>query len=93
MKKYEAMLVLKPADELTEDTINQVKKLIVSHKGKLDNVDIWGKKTLAYNIDGYTEGFYVLIHFFGNRGLRLGLDHFLKLQENVLRHLVVNSVS
>lgn len=93
MKKYEAMLVLKPADELAEDTINQVKKLIASHKGKLDNVDIWGKKTLAYNIDGYTEGCYVLVHFFGNRGLSLGLDQFLKLHENVLCHLVVNSVS
>lgn len=56
MKKYEAMLVLKPADELAEDTINQVKNLITTHKGKLDNVDIWGKKTLAYDIDGYTEG-------------------------------------
>ena len=87
------MLLLQPVLLLEPPPLPQVKNLITTHKGKLDNVDIWGKKTLAYDIDGYTEGCYVLVHFFGNRGLRLGLDKFLKLNENVLRHLVVNSVS
>lgn len=93
MKKYEAMLVLKPADEVVEGTLEQVKNYISSHEGKLVDVDNWGKRFLAYPIDTYIDGYYILVHFLGDRALRVGLDNYLKLQENVLRHLVVKSIS
>lgn len=93
MKKYEAMLVLKPTDELVDDTVDKVKKFIANKNGVLHDVNVWGRKELAFDVDGYSEGNYVLVYFLGERSTRKGLDDYLKLQENVLRHLVVKCVA
>ena len=63
--------------------------VIVSQGGEITKIDEWGKRKLAYQIDDYDEGFYVL---FSYRSENKGLDELnrqLRLDEGVLRHMIV----
>jgi small subunit ribosomal protein S6 len=92
---YECVLILNPqlTDEQTTETIEQVKSLIVSHQGELLNVDIWGKKRLAYEIRKMREGFFVVLTFKlqGQTGLMAELERVTKHSEAVIRQMIVKA--
>lgn len=91
MRAYELVLVLKP--DLTEVTreklLEKVKKWITESEGKVDLVDTWGKKTLAYPIKKQKEGIYLLLNFWGEAKTFLGFEKKIKIEDNILRHLLV----
>ena len=64
INKYETIMVINPTleEEKIEATIEKFKALI-SANGEVTNVDVWGKRKLAYEIDDLTEGYYVLVEF------------------------------
>ncbi len=92
MKKYETIFILNP--ESTEEDVNlsidKVKSIIESHKGTVDNVDVWGKKKLAYEVNKKNEGHFILMHFTSCESLPKELDRNLKIMDNVIRHIIVN---
>jgi len=69
VRPYEAMVVLEPglADDAMEAVLNRITGAITSQGGEVTHLDRWGKRRLAYEIGGHTEGYYVLIKFQGNR--------------------------
>lgn len=91
MKKYETLFVLNPDldDEAIKTNIEKFKG-VIEQNGKVSNVDEWGKRRLAYTINDYTEGFYVLIDFDANPDLPKELDRIFRITDSVLRHLIVN---
>jgi len=58
-------------------------------KGEVLNVEEWEKRKLAYKINRKTEGYYVVILFQTTGDTLKELDQFLKLQEGILRHMIV----
>lgn len=88
--KYELMLIMKPM--LTEDIrANVLKKIednITKSKGKVLNQDLWGKRHLAYLIDGNEEGYYVVYNFELDKSKISQLDNELKFQNDILRYLL-----
>jgi small subunit ribosomal protein S6 len=68
VRKYECMYILHP--ELQEEEINQVverlQNLITEQGGVVDNVELMGKKRLAYEVKKVREGYYVLVNYHGN---------------------------
>ena len=84
MKNYELVFVVKPnADEETREAVlNKVKEVVVK-------VDVWGNKKLAYPIAKFTEGHYVLVNFAAGVEVPKELDRNLKINENVIRHMIV----
>jgi len=88
--KYELMLIMKPM--LTEDIrANVLKKIednVTKSKGKIVNQDLWGKRHLAYLIDGNEEGYYVVYNFELDKSKIAQLDNHLKLQNDILRYLL-----
>jgi small subunit ribosomal protein S6 len=93
VKNYELMLIF---DSLLEDqTINEelskITSIIEKDKGKVQDTDIWGVKKLAYSIKHQDNGFYVLLHF--NSGVKAlaELDRLNKINDKILRHLIVKS--
>lgn len=92
MRHYEVMIVLQP--EMGEDGFNKhlerVKKSLESGGGKIVRDDRWGLRTLAYEIKKQTQGYYTVIEWEGPPELIAELDHSLRLDENVLRHLVIH---
>ena len=90
MKNYELVYVVRPnaEDEVKEAVLNKVQEVISANKKK-KKVDTWGNKKLAYQIAKFSEGFYVLVNFKASADLPKELDRNLKINENVIRHMIV----
>ncbi len=91
MRRYECMYILHP--ELQEEEINQVvekfQNLVTEQGGIVDNVELMGKRRLAYEVKKLREGFYVLLQFQGEPKIAAELERNLKIAEQVIRYLVV----
>ena len=89
MNKYEVMFIVKPAEEeATNAVIEKVEALIARVGGTVEKVDRWGKRRLAYAVKKFTDGFYVLINFAAPAEIK-EIDRVLKINDEVLRHLIV----
>ena len=86
MNKYELALVLsaKIEDEERIATLEKVKEIITRFGGTITNVDEWGKKRLAYEIQKMREGFYYFIHFDSNGETPAELEQRVRITEDVL---------
>lgn len=91
MKNYELVYVLKPVieDEAKDAVLDKV-KAIIETSGEVASVDVWGNKKLAYEIQKYREGFYVLVNFKATVDVPKEIDRNLKINDNVIRHMIVN---
>jgi small subunit ribosomal protein S6 len=92
MRNYELLFILDPAldDETRDKTIETVKG-IINADGEAGEADLWGVRKLAYEIDKKTDGFYVLLPFKAGVELPKELDRRLKISDNVMRHIIVNT--
>ena len=91
MNKYELAVVVsaKIEDEERAATIEKVKAYVERFGGNVTNVDEWGKKRLAYEIQKMKEGFYYFIKFDAEAGVPAELEGRVRIMENVLRYLCV----
>jgi small subunit ribosomal protein S6 len=87
MRHYELMVILDP--DLEERTVapslDKFLNVIRQGGGTVDNVDIWGRRRLAYDIDKKSEGIYAVINMNAVPALAQELDRQLGLNEAVLR--------
>lgn len=90
MKEYEIMYVVKPVEvDAFESVINKFNTLITDNGGKVEKTDRWGKKRLAYEIQDFNEGLYVLVTFSAEPACVKELDRVMKITEEILRHMVI----
>ena len=91
MNKYELAVVVsaKIEDDARTAVIEKVKKTIEKHGGQITNVDDWGKKKLAYEIEKMTEGFYYFIQFDAETSAPAEIENRVRIMDNVLRFLIV----
>ena len=91
MKAYELLFFGAPS--IDEDSRNAVMKrietTIAEGNGIVDNVDAWGKRKLAYEIDGLTDGDYTLVDFHSDPDNVAELDRVLRITDAVVRHKIV----
>ncbi|MDK2802425.1 MAG: 30S ribosomal protein S6 [Oscillospiraceae bacterium] len=89
-EKYEAIIVinLTLGEDGIKALINKFSELI-STNGVIDNVDEWGKRRLAYEINDQTEGHYILINFTSAPDFPAELDRIFNITDGLLRTLVV----
>ncbi|GAC50017.1 30S ribosomal protein S6 [Gordonia aichiensis] len=91
MRHYELMVILDPnLDERTvAPSLDTFLNVVRNDGGKVDNVDIWGKRRLAYEISKHSEGIYAVIDLDAEPKTVSELDRQLKLNESVLRTKVL----
>ena len=91
MNKYELAVVLsaKLEDEERAAAIEKVQGYITRFGGTVTNVDEWGKKKLAYEIQKMHEGFYYFIQFEADAECPAEVERHVRIMDNVLRYLVV----
>ena len=91
MNKYELALVVsaKLEDEERVATVEKVKAYIERFGGQITNVDDWGKKKLAYEIQKMKEGFFYFIQFDAEATAPAEIEARVRIMDNVLRYLVV----
>lgn len=91
MHKYELTVVIssKVDDDVRTATIEQIKELIARFGGTVLNVDDWGKRRLAYEIQKMKEAYYYFITFEGDSTLPNEMEQRVRIMENVIRYLIV----
>lgn len=91
MKAYELLFFVAPTiDETTREAVmNRIQSTIAAVNGTVDNIDNWGKRKLAYEIDGLTDGDYTLIDFHADPAEVAELDRVLRITDAVVRHMIV----
>ena len=91
MRQYELMVILDP--ELDERTVapslDKFLSVVTKDGGSVENVDIWGRRRLAYEIDKNTEGIYAVVTLQAEPATVKELDRQLTLNESVLRTKVI----
>ena len=91
MNKYELALVVnaKIEDEVRLATVEKAKDYISTLGGTITNVDEWGKKRLAYEIQKMKEGYYYFIQFDAESTTPNEIEQRLRIMENVIRFLCI----
>ncbi len=90
-RKYELMVIFTPEleEEVLEKEIEKLKEIIQSKDGEVEKVDNWGKRRLAYEIKKKKEGNYVVMNFTLPASEVLSFKNTLKLNENILRFMII----
>ena len=87
MRQYELMVILDPEldDRTVAPQLDKFLTVVSKDKGSVDNVDIWGRRRLAYDIKKKAEGIYAVVNFTSEPATAKELDRQLGLNESVLR--------
>ena len=90
MKAYELLFFVDPAstDEVRAGVMKRIDVVIAENGGTVDNVEDWGKRKLAYEIDKLSEGDYTLIDFHADPTQITELDRVLRINDAVKRHMI-----
>lgn len=91
MRDYELLFVLDPGlDEEQKATLIETVKSVINAGGEAGEPDVWGDKKFAYNIGKKSTGYYVVLPFKADAELPKELDRRLRINENVMRHIIVS---
>ena len=87
MRQYELMVILDPEtdDRQVTQTMEKFLTVVKNDGGTVDNVDIWGRRRLAYDIQKKSEGIYVVVKMTAEPATAQELDRQLGLSESVMR--------
>lgn len=91
--QYELMVILDPEidERLVAGNLDKFLKVITTDGGTIENIDIWGRRRLAYEIQKKTEGVYAVVNFTATSATTQELDRQLGLNEQVMRTKVLRA--
>ncbi len=91
MRAYELMVLIDPEiDERTvEPTLKKYLEVITKDGGTVDNVDVWGRRKMAYEIQKKSEAIYVVVNFTAEPATSQELDRLLSINETILRTKII----
>lgn len=91
MRIYEELFIVKPEtpEEEIDAFIEQMKGVVAASGGTVDKVDKWGKRKLAYRVDKFREGSYVLLQFSANPDTVKEFERRLRVADMVMKFLTV----
>lgn len=91
MKRYELMVIIAPdiGGDALNKRLNAIREIITSNNGEIFLEDVWGMRGLSYPIKKQDQGFYAIFYFTLDGKVLAELDTTLRLENEVLRHLLV----
>ncbi|WP_150461632.1 30S ribosomal protein S6 [Nesterenkonia ebinurensis] len=91
MRHYELMVLVDPeVDERTvEPTLGKYMELVKKDGGSVDEIDIWGRRQLSYEIQKKNEAIYAVVNFQSAPDTAKELDRLLRLNETILRTKII----
>jgi small subunit ribosomal protein S6 len=89
MKAYELLYIIRPDldDEAVAATVDKFSEVVNNNGGADVSVDKWGKRRLAYEINDYREGVYILMNFNGEARTAQEVERVMKISDTVVRFL------
>lgn len=92
MRTYETLYIVRP--DLSEEEVAAVAKdveaQITEGGGSIVRAETWGKRRLAYEVQKFSEGCYVLVRFTGSPELSARLENYFRLTDPVIRYLLLH---
>jgi len=91
MRIYEQLFIVKPdaPEEEVDQFIEAMRGVVTNAGGTVDKVEKWGKRRLAYRVDKYREGAYVLFQFTANPETVKEFERRLRVADMVVKFLTV----
>jgi small subunit ribosomal protein S6 len=91
MRVYEELFILKPdtVEEEVDGFVEQIQQVITTGKGTVDKTDKWGVRKLAYRVQKYSEGLYVLIQFSCTPDLIKEVERRMRVADQVIKFITV----
>lgn len=91
MRKYEIMYIVRPDIEEEAQTalIERFNKILTDNGAEIAKVEEKGKKRLAYEIQDYRDGYYVLINFSSGDEAVSEFDRLAKFSDDIIRHIAI----
>jgi len=95
MREYEIMVIVDGSAEeaQVEAVVERITEILTTGGGEVSNVDRWGKRRFAYEIDHKTEGIYLVVQFTAESETLGELERVLSLADEVIRHKVMSRVA
>src|SRR5580692_2663221 len=91
MRVYEELFIVKPdlPEEEVDGFVEQIQHVITDGKGTIDKTDKWGVRKLAYRVQKYNEGIYVLIQFSAPSELVKEVERRMRVTDTVIKFITV----
>ena len=91
MRKYEIMYILMPqlSEEDRKNEIEKLSKILTDNGAKVNDVNEWGLRELAYEIKDQMKGYYVVLKVEADTVATKEFDRLVKIDNNVIRHIIV----
>lgn len=91
MRDYEIMYIIRPniEEEARKELIERFSNLLTDNGATIDKVDELGSRRLAYEINDFRDGYYVVINFKGDQEAVNEFDRQAKFSDDIIRHMVV----
>ncbi|WP_203568841.1 30S ribosomal protein S6 [Aestuariimicrobium ganziense] len=91
MRKYEVMVIIDPDvdDRQVNPLIEKHLKVITDAKGTVDNIDVWGRRRMAYEINKKPEGIYVVLNVSAEPAVVKEMDRLMTIDEQIMRTKVM----
>ncbi len=87
---YELLYIIDPSleEEPRKELVARYSAMIEQHEGKVEKVEEWGKRRLAYLVDDKPEGYYVLVDFSAPTAFPKELERIMEIDDSVMRYLI-----
>src|SRR5690625_7828866 len=91
MNKYEVMYIIRPDIEVDaqKEVIERFNKVLTDNGAEITNVDEMGQRRLAYEINDYRDGYYVVVNFDGGTEAVDEFDRIAKFTDEIIRHMII----
>ncbi len=89
-RKYEAFYIVKPdfSDPDVQKVADKFKGIVEDKGGTVEQAAKWDKRKLAYEINGFKEGNYILMHFEADGAVPAELNRLMRISDDVIRHRI-----
>lgn len=91
MRKYEIMYIIRPnvEDDAKQEVVERFNGVLSENGATIEKVTEMGKRRLAYEINDYREGYYMLLNVEAPVEAVNEFDRLAKINDDILRHLIV----
>lgn len=91
MRKYEIMYIIRPniEEEAQKALVERFNSVLTTNGAELESVKEWGKRRLAYEINDFRDGYYMLLNVVSEPAAVQEFDRLAKISEDIIRHIVV----
>lgn len=91
MRKYEVMYVVKPSldEEARSVVVEKAHAILTENGATIENINEWGLRELAYEIEDFKKGYYVVTTFTSDEKAVNEFNRLTRINKDVIRHMIV----